>query len=121
METEYGTDDLDDPGHPVDRISFKLTVQNLGAEAVSIYDVGLARPEARISISSFDHIRLGEAWSGSDLPAEIPGRGVREWTLLDPATISFDNGLDWQAYVEQYRAGKKPKESRSKEQHSRLA
>lgn len=131
-EVDYeGVDDLAE-GVPVDRVRFRLTVQNNGAEPVSIYDVGLVRPGHRIPVSSLSNNwalgygrgpsrQLNDVWSGEKLPAEVPGRGIREWTIEDPATSKIDNGLEFHAYVEQYRAGKKPKEIRSKERHSRLS
>lgn len=124
-------DDLEE-GVLVDRIRFRLTVQNKGAEPVSIYDVGLVHSEIRVAVSSLSNnwIRgfgrgpskqLNDVWSGEALPVEVAGRGVREWVIEDPATQKLDNGMEFQAYVEQYRAGRHPKEIRSKERHSRLA
>lgn len=124
-------DELDE-GVPVDRVRFRLTVQNNGTEPVSIYDVGLVCPGTRIAVSSLSNNvvpgfrrgptrQLNDVWSGETLPAAIAGREVLEWLIEDPATQGLNDGQEFQAYVEQYRAGRRPKEVRSKERHSRLA
>jgi hypothetical protein len=108
-------------------ITLRVIVSNVGAEPTTVYDAGLRSKSLDLPLRSLDgatgkyagidalfRVEQEELWSGPPLPVEVPGRGIVEWSLSPAVVRSLKQGERWKAYVDQYRAGKKPKSRTSR-------
>jgi hypothetical protein len=100
------------------KVEFTVTVQNLGKEALTVFDVGLTQGrriyEHDVSVrdlrgrEGFDvadqTVETPLKVLGVDMPHTIPSGGLVEWRFSDSVTSSAGSDDGWHGFASQFRA-----------------
>lgn len=108
------------------QVKFIVTVQNPGAESITIHDAGVTAGAVTASLRITDRQRfdatgrrvitsLIEQWDGPLLPAEIPARGYQVWVIKHGVTDGLSRLVEWRGFASLYRAGKPERRITSKD------